>query len=142
MASRVQAASGTWWWPWKSIKKPPAPPYEASSNVALRSHFYRYLDYTEPPNVFKSSDVAQMLTDPELADLGYDDYREAIMAIKVIAWDMREFGDCVIFCKGADGKYSQRVPDDVSWVEMEGPVRFRRKAKVGLKREDAIAYAS
>jgi len=121
---------GSWWWPWAPTKKNPASPIDASHDQALRSHFLRFLDYTEPPNVFKSSEVAQMLTPAELANLGYDDYRDAIMAVKVIAWDMREFGDCIIYCKGPDGKYSKKVPSNVSWMEVDGPVRFKRKGTV------------
>lgn len=43
----------------------------------------------------------------------------------VLAWDMREFGDCVILY--TDGKV---VPDDVSWMDCERPVRYRRKGKI------------
>lgn len=83
------------------------------------------LDYTEPPQVFKSSDVAARIPEKELKAMGYENYKDLIPAIKVLAWDMREFGDCVILY--TDGKV---VPDDVSWMECERPVRFRRKGKI------------
>lgn len=113
------------WWPWSPSKKEPLSPTDASYNPLVRSEFTLMLDYTEPPQVFKSSDVAARIPEKELKAMGYENYKDLIPAIKVLAWDMREFGDCVILY--TDGKV---VPDDVSWMECERPVRFRRKGKI------------
>ncbi|KYG49177.1 hypothetical protein M433DRAFT_46868, partial [Acidomyces richmondensis BFW] len=90
----------------------------------LRAHFLNMLDNTEPPNSFKISEVASQLTPSELADLGYEHCQEAMPAIIHLAFELREFDDLEIIVKG------RLAPDDATpeeVIEMEGPVRVRRK---------------
>lgn len=115
----------SWLWGSKKPKKTkPDDPMVAANDPALRFHFANLLDYTEPPDVFKTSDVATKLSPDELANLGYGMYEEAYPAVKALAWESRAMGDCLIFYP--DGK---EVPQNVSWMEV-GPVRMRRRAKV------------
>lgn len=111
--------------PWSVPKKTrPDDPMVAANDPTLRAYFESLLDYTEPPDVFKASDVATKLSDAELANLGYGMWQEALPAIKALAWESRAMGDCLIFYP--NGK---EVPESVSWMEV-GPIRMRRKAKV------------
>lgn len=119
------ADTTSWWWPFKRARPGPATPSDGAHDPALRKHFTLMLDYTEPPLHFRPSDVAKLLSEPELHNLGYERWQDAIPAIRVLAWDLREFGDCVIFYK--DGK---KVPNSVDWMDVEGPVRFQRRGKI------------
>jgi hypothetical protein len=119
------------WWPFGGSEKktqPDAPvvtpPMVAANDPALRSHFTNLLDCTEPPAVFAASAVAMQLSDNELTSLGYSSWRDALPAVKALAWEARAFGDCLIYYP--NGK---KVPQSVSWMEV-GPIRIRRKAKV------------
>lgn len=113
-------------WLWGSAPKKDRPddPMVAANDPALRAHFSSLLDYTEPPEVFKTSDVAIKLSPAELANLGYGMVEEAYPAIKALAWEARAMGDCVILYPNG-----RKVPMDVSWMEV-GPIRMRRKKKV------------
>ena len=112
----------TWYeWFWRI----PAPndlrrPDDAAHDPALRAHFTQMLDHVEPPETFKPSEVAQLLTDKELFALGYEKWEEAIAAVYVLAWEMREFGHCEILRKG------KVIPDDTTILKLDGPVRIRR----------------
>jgi len=114
------------WWPFGGAEKKtkPDPPMVAANDPALRSHFTNLLDYTEPPAVFAASEVAIKLSDAELESLGFGSWRDALPAIKALAWEARAMGDCIIYYP--NGK---KVPQSVSWMEV-GPIRIRRKATV------------
>jgi hypothetical protein len=102
----------------------------AANDPALRAHFEGMLDYTEPPAVFAASEVATKMSDLELSSLGFGSWRDALPAIKALAWESRAMGDCLIFYP--NGK---KVPESVSWMEV-GPIRVRRKAKVYMADDD------
>ena len=119
------------WWPFGGggpEKKPDTPvvaePMVAANDPALRLHFTDLLDLTEPPAVFAASEVALKLSDNELTSLGYSSWRDALPAVKALAWEARAFGECLIYYP--NGK---KVPQSVSWMEV-GPIRIGRKAKV------------
>jgi len=94
---------------------------DATHDPALRTAFLQYLDHTEPPQVFKASEVAQSLSEKQLTRLGYEGWRDAIPAIRELAWELRELGYCEILFRG------RVLGMDVDLYEVEGPVRFRRK---------------
>ncbi|KAK1075729.1 hypothetical protein LTR74_000137 [Friedmanniomyces endolithicus] len=75
---------------------------------------------TEPPQVFKPSEVAQLLRPAELAKLGYESWNEAIPAIRELAFELRAVGYCEILQKG------RVLGDDVDLIEVEGAIRIRR----------------
>lgn len=110
---------------WSSNPNQPVRPQDAAHNPALRQHFQTMLDNTEPPEVFKPSDVCMLLKPKELAALGYANWRDGIPAVRELAFDMRALGYCEILQKGAvlDG--------DVDLMEVEGPIRIRRKHMFG-----------
>lgn len=116
-------------WLWGGSSKPakkthPDPPMVAANDPALRAHFEAMLDCTEPPAVFAASEVATKLSDDELTNLGYGSWREALPAVKALAWESRAMGDCLVFYPNGT-----KVPTNVSFMEV-GPIRIRRKAKV------------
>ncbi|KAM0713563.1 hypothetical protein Q7P37_010525 [Cladosporium fusiforme] len=120
-------------WPFTSSapkKTRPDDPMVAANDPTLRAYFTSLLDYTEPPEVFKASDVATKMSDAELASLGFGTWHDALPAIKVLAWESRAMGDCLIFYP--NGK---KVPESVSWMEV-GPIRLRRRAKVYADDDD------
>jgi hypothetical protein len=117
---------------------PPAKPGPARStdcaqHPAVKTNFISLLDNTEPPDSFKLSEVAQMLSPAELASLGYESWREVIPGLIELAFEMREFDDLEIIVKG------RLAPEDATAEEvigMEGPVRIRRKDKSGRTLHD------
>ena len=114
-------------WLWSSgpeKKTKPDPPMVAANDPALRAYFEAMLDYTEPPAVFAPSEVGMKLSDAECINLGFGTWRDALPAIKALAWESRALGNCLIFYP--DGK---KVPQSVSWMEV-GPIRIMRKARV------------
>lgn len=118
---------------WPSGPAQPPRPVDAARNPAIRSHFSTLLDNTEPPDSFKISEVAQMLSPSELAALGYETWREAIPGIIELAFELREFDDLDIIVKG------RLAPDDATAEEvrgMEGPVRIRRRDASGRRLAD------
>jgi hypothetical protein len=108
-------------WIWGTKPPGPARATDAAHDPTVRGAFLQMLDNTEPPQVFKASEVAQLLTDKQLAALGYEKWRDLIPAIKELAWELRELGYCDILQKG------KLLGPDVELMEVEGPVRFRRR---------------
>lgn len=112
----------TWWWPWSTAPPKPRTPTDAAGDPALRAHFTHLLDHCEPPETFRPREVAELLNDTELSNLGYEKAEEALPAIYELAFELREFGHCVIIRKG------KILPDDVSLAEIDGPIRIMRNA--------------
>lgn len=94
---------------------------------AIQQRFHQFLDHTEPPASFKASDVAQELSYDELVKLGYEKWQEVMPAVVELAFEVREYGDCEIL------KGKKILGDDVSYYDIDGDVRIRRK--VGAERE-------
>nr|OQO17366.1 hypothetical protein B0A51_16174 [Rachicladosporium sp. CCFEE 5018] len=129
----------SWLWPFSPARRDPSSPQTAAADPALRAHFLQFLDYVEPPRFFKPSEVAQMLTPAELANLGFEDWREALLGVRVIGWEYREFGDCEVLVydrsgakgQGKEGEEASEgkwvvLDEGVGWMEVQGGVRFRR----------------
>lgn len=93
---------------------------DASHDPAVRMHFNQMLDHTDPPDSFKPTEVAQMLTVKELRKLGYEEWQELLPAIYELAFETREFGDCEILSKG------KVLGEDVDLMGLDGPIRVRR----------------
>ncbi|KAK3115643.1 hypothetical protein LTR53_004796 [Teratosphaeriaceae sp. CCFEE 6253] len=108
----------------------PLRPIDAAHDPALRFHFLSLLDNTEPPDVFKASEVAQLLTHAELAKLGYETWREAIPAIRELAFELRGVGYCEILRKG------KVLGDEVDLLDVDGPIRIRRVHQYTSKLND------
>ncbi|KAK5115302.1 hypothetical protein LTR62_001502 [Meristemomyces frigidus] len=117
------------------IWDPPPPPLprvtDASHHPLLRAAFLRFLDHTEPPQVFKASEVAQSLSQKQIASMGYEDWRGLIPAIREMAWELRELGYCDILFRG------KVLSMDVELIDVEGAVRFRRKTEAV---EDGLTF--
>lgn len=111
----------TWYeWFWRIRPLAPAQPTDAATNPALREHFTSFLDHTDPPATFRPIDVAQAVRPAELKEMGYKTWEEVVPAVYELAWEMREFGECVILRKGVV------VGEDVTIQELDGPVRIGR----------------
>ena len=110
----------TWWWPWANEPPKPRNPTDASHDAGLRAHFTQMLDNCEPPETFKPSEVAELLTDAELARLGYEKAEEALPAIYELAFELRAFGDCLLMRKG------KVLAEDVDLADLDGPIRIMR----------------
>lgn len=108
-----------WFWGLRP-KSGPANPTDAASNEAVKNAFVQMLDQTEPPAVFKPSEVALQLNDEQLAELGYEKWEEVLPAVYELAFEMREFGDCEILRKG------QVLPESATIADLDGPIRIRR----------------
>lgn len=122
LRSQTRLPTQTWYeWFWGIKKSVPWRPTDAATSETLRKHFTQMLDHTEPPDVFKPSEVAQLLSDKELKDMGYETWEDALPGVYELGWELREFGDCEILRKG------QVLGDDMRIEDIDGPVRFRRK---------------
>lgn len=80
-----------------------------------------YLTTADPPATLSPKRLAQQFTKDELRKLGYKEWQEVIPAIYELAWELREFGDLIIFCNG------EQVPDDVMFYEVKAPIKIMRR---------------
>lgn len=123
LGSQNRFPTQTWYeWFWGIKKNTPARAIDAGTSEVMRNAFTQMLDQVEPPDVFKPSEVAQQLSKKELESLGYERWEEALPGVYELAWELREFGDLEILRKG------KVLGDDVEIKDLDGPVRFRRKA--------------
>jgi hypothetical protein len=106
-----------------TIPKPaPISAQDAAAKPFMKELFQAMLDNTDPPAVFKPDDVAQMLSDAQLRECGYDKWEDALPAMYEVAFEMRAFGDCELLRKG------KVIGTDVGIEDLDGPIRVRRKA--------------
>lgn len=123
LGSQSRLPTQTWYeWFWGIKKAVPSRSTDAATSEALRKAFAQMLDHVEPPEVFKPSEVAQLLSKKELEALGYEKWEEALPGVYELGWELRAFGDCEILRKG------KVLSDDVGIEDLDGPVRFRRVA--------------
>ncbi|EME45006.1 hypothetical protein DOTSEDRAFT_43435 [Dothistroma septosporum NZE10] len=121
LGSQTRLPTQTWYeWFWGIKKAVPARSTDAATSEAIKKHFTQMLDHVEPPDVFKPSEVAQLLSDKELASLGYEKWEEALPGVYELAFEEREFGNCEILRKG------KVIGDDVTIADLDGPIRIRR----------------
>ncbi|KAF7190435.1 hypothetical protein HII31_08149 [Pseudocercospora fuligena] len=90
-------------------------------HAILKRHLTDFLRKREPPKTFCPSEVARACSAAELTELGFASWRDAMPAIRDIAWQMRESGDLEILQKG--NSVGGVGPDEVT-----GPIRIRRTA--------------
>ncbi|KAK4963426.1 hypothetical protein LTR10_001055 [Elasticomyces elasticus] len=117
-------------WLWGSGPKAPLRPTDASHDTALRAHFLALLDNVEPPAVFRPSDVAQLIKQKELDNMGYKEWKEAIPAIRELAFELRALDYCEVLHRGVV------LGDDIDLLDVEGPIRIRRVEKYVAKVSD------
>lgn len=120
-ASQSRLSTQTWYeWFWGIQPKGPARSTDAAVSESVRRAFAQMLDQTEPPEVFKPSEVAKQLKQAELAELGYEKWEEVLPAVYELAFELREFGDCEVLRKG------KIIGENVTIVDLDGPIRIRR----------------
>ena len=88
--------------------------------MALERRLEDFLAQREPPKTFCPSEVARALTASEREDLGFSDCRDAMPAIRELAWSLRDRNECEILQKG------QVLAEDVGLDDVRGPIRIRR----------------
>ncbi|KAK5705907.1 hypothetical protein LTR17_021238 [Elasticomyces elasticus] len=90
----------------------------------LEAHLKHFLAKREPPKTFCPSEVARALTTSELHELGFETWREAMPAVRELAWRWRDQDERVeVLQKGVV------LGADVGEGEVVGPIRLRRKAE-------------
>ncbi|KAH9824573.1 Protein of unknown function (DUF3253) [Teratosphaeria destructans] len=120
-------------WLWPAPKPGPARDIDVGHHKSVRAHFISLLDNTEPPDSFKISTVAQMLSPRDMTELGFEHWREVLPGLIDLAFEFRDLGDCDVIVKG------RLAPDSATAEEvkgMEGPVRVRRKDYSGRTLHD------
>lgn len=105
---------------WGIKKHVPARATDAATSECIRNAFRQMLDHVEPPEVFKPSEVAQLLSDKDLNSLGYEKWEDALPGVYELAFELREFGDCELLRKGVV------LGDEVGIRDLDGPIRIRR----------------
>lgn len=119
--SQIRQPEQTWYeWFWGIKKAQPAQAIDAATSESIKNAFTQMLDQTDPPETFKPSEVALQLSDKQLADLGYKKWEECLPGIYMLAFEEREFGNCVILRKG------KVLGDDVTLADIDGPIRIGR----------------
>lgn len=86
----------------------------------LEQRLKHFLHHREPPKTFCPSEVARALTPEELASLGLDGWRDAMPAVRQLAWEMRERGECQVLQRG------EVLSQVVTLDDVRGPIRIRR----------------
>lgn len=111
----------TWseWW-WGTGTKPALTATDVANKPWMRLHFAHMLDHTEPPAVFKPSEVAACMSKEQVKECGFEKWEEAIPAVYELAFELRAMGDCEILRKGVV------IPDDMGIEDLDGPIRIRR----------------
>lgn len=93
---------------------------DPSSHSILKHRLEEFLQKRQPPKTFCPSEVARALTAAEMSDLGFDTWRDAMPAIRQLAWELMAAGECEVLQKG------ECVGEDVTAESVKGPVRIRR----------------
>nr|POE99476.1 hypothetical protein CFP56_52866 [Quercus suber] len=86
----------------------------------LQHHLQSFLQRRDPPKTFCPSEVARALTADDLRALGFHEWRDAMSAVRELAWDWRASGECEILQKGVV------LSDEVGMEDVRGPIRLRR----------------
>lgn len=107
-------------WLWQGAKPQYKNPTDAAHDPSVRDRFRMFLDTVEPPDSFKASEVAQSIPPVEIEALGYEKWEEVMPAIKELAFELRELGDCEII------KGGKVLPESVGQYDIEGGFRIRR----------------
>lgn len=87
----------------------------------MKHRLESFLQTRHPPKTFCPSEVARALTPSELSELGFDSWRDAMPAVRQLAWDLRANGECEVLQKG-------ECVDAVELEDVRGPIRLRRTA--------------
>lgn len=91
--------------------------------MSLARHLEDFLQKREPPKTFCPSEVARALTEDEMRDLGFGEWRDAMPSIRELAWEWRDLGECEILQKG------EILGNEIQPEDVKGPIRIRRKSE-------------
>ncbi|KAF2720148.1 hypothetical protein K431DRAFT_304511 [Polychaeton citri CBS 116435] len=124
------------------VKPQPKSPQDIAHDTALREHMREMLDLKDKK--FCPSEVAAMLTDAEIQNLGHGTWEDIMPGVMVLVGEMQAFGEVDVFVRedaeakgrglrtkqGGEpkGKFTQAWDEDVlgrvaTW---KGPLRLRR----------------
>lgn len=88
--------------------------------MTLEEQFSKLLSKREPPKTFCPSEVARALTPAELRTLQFAHWRDAMPAVRALAWQAQSCGHCEILQRG------ELVDMDLGPEDVRGPIRIRR----------------
>ena len=88
--------------------------------MALERRLREFFEKREPPKTFCPSEVARALSGEEMEDLGFQEWRDAMPAVRELTWELRSRGECEILQKG------EVLGDDIGTKDVKGPIRIRR----------------
>lgn len=88
--------------------------------MTLKERFRSFLEKREPPKTFCPSEVARALTTEELRDLQYSHWQDAMPAVRALAWEAYNCGECEVLQKG------ELVDMTLGSEGITGPIRIRR----------------
>lgn len=92
----------------------------STSTALLEERLQEYLARRQPPKTLCPSEVARSLSTAELAQLDLATWREAMPAVRQLAWRLRDEGSCEVLQKG------EVVGAEVRLEDVRGPIRLRR----------------
>lgn len=92
---------------------------EVDLTIAKR-HLYRLLGAREFPKTICPSEAARALSTAELHESGVDDWRELMVALRKLAFELRDQGEIEVLQRGAVLPRHQAVADT------RGPIRLRK----------------
>ncbi|KAI7369149.1 hypothetical protein KC336_g21040 [Hortaea werneckii] len=93
-----------------------------STKTIVETKLRDFLAAREPPKTFCPSEVARGLDHQQLLALGYDTWRDAMPAIRGLAWEKRSSGELEILQRGEILDDSAKSLDGI-----KGPIRLRRR---------------
>lgn len=97
-----------------------------AQDTVLTETLQRMVEAREFPKTVCPSEIARALPRDCLERLNCSDWRDAMPAVRTLAWEMRQSGEIEILQKG-------QPLDVLSLAEIRGPIRLRiRKAENSL----------
>ncbi|OMP88800.1 hypothetical protein BK809_0005521 [Diplodia seriata] len=93
---------------------------DLTDDALLRSRLRALLAQRQHPKTICPSELARSLSQQELADLGANEWRDLMPAIRALVFDARAVGEVEILQRGA--VIAQHVPADT----IKGPIRIRK----------------
>jgi hypothetical protein len=90
-----------------------------NSEQLIKSHLLRLIDSRQYPKTICPSEVARALSKDELATLEITEWRDAMEAVRKLAFSLRDQGKLDILQKG---ELLQNTAQD----DVKGPIRLRK----------------
>jgi len=93
---------------------------DGSDLNVLEVKLNNFLQKRQPPKTFCPSEVARALSAVDLESLDFGEWRDAMPAVRELAWGLKGRGELEILQKGVV------LGEDVQLEDVRGPIRIRR----------------